>query len=469
MCFVAMPFGRKAPPGKRKPLIDFDQVYRVAEKAILDANIECVRADFEASGGFIHRPMYERLLVAEYVVADLTLGNPNVAYEVGVRHGASSGATILICASSHVNMLPFDLRPLRVIAYDLGEDGRVGRAAANKLKTALRERIELARRRELPADNPIVQVTRLGPSAEVDHSKTDVFLHRMRFASELGERVSEALRLPNADEAVKRLADIEESVLSGEGVVRDLHTGLMAIYLGYREKGAYERMVALYSRFPPELQSTPVAREQLALALNRLAERAEKPDERAAARQLRDRAFAALEGLPQSQKSSETFGILGRIYKGWSEAEARAGNRKQAEALLKKAIEAYEAGLRADPRDYFPGVNAVTLRLRRNTEEDRKKLPQLLAVVRFAVDRAPEPDKPVERYWQTATKLELACATRDWDAAEEDMSALLAIRVDDWMRMTTIDNLKMQRAARAEEGEPAERLDQILSALQPGA
>ena len=38
-------------------------------------------------------PMYERLLVAEYVVADLTFSNPNVTYEVGVRHGATARPT----------------------------------------------------------------------------------------------------------------------------------------------------------------------------------------------------------------------------------------------------------------------------------------------------------------------------------------------------------------------------------------
>jgi tetratricopeptide (TPR) repeat protein len=296
-----------------------------------------------------------------------------------------------------------------------------------------------------------------------------VFLARLRFASDLGQRVTDALLLPDPKEAVERLAAIEREVLAEEQVVSHLHTGLMGIYLGYREKGAYQRMVDLYPRLPPELRSTPVAREQRALALNRLAESEEKRGDRVTAKGHRDLAFAAIEGLPEALRSSETYGILGRIYKGWSDAEARAGNAEHAQALLKQAIETYEAGFRADPRDYYPGVNAVTLRIRRDSDDDRRILPQLVPVVRFAVERAPRPDKDPERYWQTATKLELACAERDWPAAEAHLADILPIRVQGWMRTTTIDNLDLQRKARADEGETVTRLTRIIGALQPAA
>src|SRR5215468_11148289 len=90
MCFIAMPFGIRT-AGSIK--IDFNRVNQFIEQGAKAAGLEPIRADFEPSGGFIHKPMLERLLVAEYVVADLTLNNPNVMYEVGVRHGASARAT----------------------------------------------------------------------------------------------------------------------------------------------------------------------------------------------------------------------------------------------------------------------------------------------------------------------------------------------------------------------------------------
>jgi len=47
-----------------------------------------IRADEERGGGIIHKPMYERLLLAEIVIADLTFASANVFSELGVRHAA---------------------------------------------------------------------------------------------------------------------------------------------------------------------------------------------------------------------------------------------------------------------------------------------------------------------------------------------------------------------------------------------
>jgi hypothetical protein len=141
MCFVVMPFGKKPPLGKRKPLIDFDRVYSFLEQSVVGAGLECIRADFETTGGFIHRPMYERLLVAEYVVADVTLANANVMYEVGVRHGSRAKRTLIVCAREFVSQLPFDFKPLRVLTYALDLDGHLGEALGAMLSRDLGERL----------------------------------------------------------------------------------------------------------------------------------------------------------------------------------------------------------------------------------------------------------------------------------------------------------------------------------------
>jgi hypothetical protein len=479
MCFVAMPFGPKAPSGRKTPLIDFDAIYSHIAQAVQAEDLECVRADFEPGGGFVHRAMFERLLVAEYVVADLTLANPNVAYEIGVRHGASSRPTILIGAGGEfMKDLPFDFRPLRVLPYDLGQDGSLSAEAATALVEGLRERLRQARAGTLPVDNPIMQVTTWSPTGRLEHDKTDVFLQRLRYAGEFGERVAVALDKADPGEAIAVLQALEQEIVDSE-VVPQLHSALLGIYLGYREKKAYQRMVDLVPRLPGELQQTAVVQEQLALALNRLAEQAVK--EAAAlgselaerAEQLRDvaqerrkSALHALDQLSDTLVTSETHGIRGRIYKGWHDAERAAGNEARARAMLSRAIDTYEAGVRGDLRDYYPGVNAVTLRLLRGSEEDLAALGALVPVVRMAVDSAPAAESEEERYWQAATKLELACSAKDWEAAQGHLDTLLGIDAQDWMRETTTANLGIQQRAFHADVAAVGKLDEIARALR---
>jgi tetratricopeptide (TPR) repeat protein len=469
-----MPFGQKAPPGKKQPVIDFDRLYESLRSILQDNALEPVRADYEDSGGFVHRPMYERLLVAEYVVADLTFNNPNVAYELGVRHGASRGATLLLCAEGHVPQLPFDLKPLRVIPYALDARGRLSPASVRKLRQTLTERFQQLRRGELPVDNPLLQVTRLGPGRPASHEKTDVFLQRMRYVDATTQRIASAIALSDTKQAVKQLDALRDEVLAASDVPQ-LHTALLALFLGYRENKAYTSMVELHPRLPTELQRTAVVREQLALALNRLAEAADKAKDEGKARDFRTRALEVLEQIPPEERTSETSGISGRIHKGLYDAHLAAGRKGEARAALGRAISAYEEGFRMDPRDFYPGVNAVTLRLVRGQREDAAQLEHLVPVVRFSVERAPPPteSRSLERYWQEATKLELACVARDWPAARRHLDVLLGLKAEPWMKPwmyeTTAGNLRKQLDARGKEPQAKRQLGALLRQLSARA
>src|SRR5262249_29873402 len=177
--------------------------------------------------------MLERLLVAEYVIADLTLSNPNVLYEVGVRHGASARATLLIGAERFLQGLVFDVRPLRVMPYRLAKGGSMTKSEGLQLMRNLGDRLSSARRGELPVDNPIMQVTSWKPSGTLEHSKTDVFLDRLQFAGELGERIQAAVALSEAAEAVKQLTAIEKEVVRLPSDVAEVYTALIGVFLGY--------------------------------------------------------------------------------------------------------------------------------------------------------------------------------------------------------------------------------------------
>src|SRR5215467_6368813 len=124
LCFVLMPFGSKADP-TGLPNIDFNRIYEAAIKpAIEAAGMIPLRADEEKTGGIIHKPMFERLLLCEYAVADLTTANANVFYELGVRHTARPCTTQPIFAKRQP--IPFDVNFLRALPYELGEGNRFG-------------------------------------------------------------------------------------------------------------------------------------------------------------------------------------------------------------------------------------------------------------------------------------------------------------------------------------------------------
>src|SRR5262249_15647890 len=110
LCFVLMPFGKK--PDADGRTIDFDAVYEEFIKpAIEAAELESIRADEEVVGGIIHKPMFERLLLCEFAVADLTTANANVFYELGVRHAVLLATTVLLFGGA--THLPFDVALLR--------------------------------------------------------------------------------------------------------------------------------------------------------------------------------------------------------------------------------------------------------------------------------------------------------------------------------------------------------------------
>src|SRR5215470_5266013 len=162
-----MPFGKK--PDAAGRIIDFDRVYHdLIAPAIAAAKLEPLRADEEMTGGIIHKPMYERLILCEFAVADLTTTNANVFYELGLRHAVRPATTLLIFAEGG-GQLPFDVAPLRALPYKLGPDGKPANAPADT--KAIAERLKAAK--TMAADSPVFQLVEGFP--DIQRLKTDVF------------------------------------------------------------------------------------------------------------------------------------------------------------------------------------------------------------------------------------------------------------------------------------------------------
>jgi hypothetical protein len=422
LCFVAMPFGAKPDPGRRFE-INFDDTYdRCIKPAVRAADLDVIRADEETLGGIVHKPMYERLLLAEIVIADLTLANANVFYELGIRHAARPRSTILIYAKT--SPLPFDVSPVRAIPYRLEADGKMGAADAVSLEATLTERLEEAKESE-SVDSPLFQLLDGYPGISLPHEVTEAFRDRVRRVSELAEEMRALRSLPE-DRRTQSLREIEDRIGDFAAASSELPLDLL---LAYRDASAWPEMVDCVEKMPSELQQAPPVREQLAFALNRR----NGPGDRA-------KALSDLQALvDELGPSPETSGILGRIYKDiWEEALA-AGATSKAAAALDAAIEHYSAGFDADPRDYYPGINALTLLLRRGADGDLERAEELQPVVLFAVGR--RGGLASEDYWDVATVLELAVIGGDRELADRARGKIELLGPQDWERETTAKNL----------------------------
>jgi tetratricopeptide (TPR) repeat protein len=227
---------------------------------------------------------------------------------------------------------------------------------------------------------------------------------------------------------------------------------LIDLFLSYRSVREWKQMIALAGRMPRPLATTVMVQEQLALALNRDGQS--------------DQAETVLQSLLASRgPSSETYGILGRVYKDRYD-RAKSTNVFVARAQLEKAIDAYLKGFEADWRDAYPGVNAVTLMELREPPDPRQA--ELIPIVTYAVKRRIASGKP--DYWDYATLLELAVLARDGARAFDALGSVLVSIREVWEPETTLRNLRLIAEARQARGESTpDWLTTVLGELQQRA
>ena len=120
-CFVVMGFGTKTDLATGRNL-NLDKSYQALIKPVLEnKGLVCVRADEIKHSGAIDVPMYQQLLLADLVIADISTANPNALYELGLRHALRPRTTIVI--SEKQLSYPFDLNHIRISSYiHLGEN-----------------------------------------------------------------------------------------------------------------------------------------------------------------------------------------------------------------------------------------------------------------------------------------------------------------------------------------------------------
>jgi hypothetical protein len=114
-CFVIMPFGEKKDLDGNP--INFDKIYKdFIKDAVTELGIECIRCDEIAETGWIHSKMFKHIFEADVAVVDITSLNPNVFYELGIRHALNKSVTVLIRKTG--TPTPFNIQDFQILEYN---------------------------------------------------------------------------------------------------------------------------------------------------------------------------------------------------------------------------------------------------------------------------------------------------------------------------------------------------------------
>lgn len=113
-CFVIAPIDKEGTEQRKHS----DMVLEALVRRALGQEWDVIRADQITSPGMISGQVIEHLLQSGLVVADLSFHNPNVFYELALRHALGKPTIHLIRAG---DLIPFDVKDFRTITIDTGD------------------------------------------------------------------------------------------------------------------------------------------------------------------------------------------------------------------------------------------------------------------------------------------------------------------------------------------------------------
>jgi hypothetical protein len=418
--FVVRPFGTKEG-------IDFEKIDR---ELIEPALAELAKThDVQVSGGTtqevirqgnIRKDMFQRLVSADLVIADVSIDNANAYYELGIRHGLQDRWTFLMRADPVPRPYPFDLQTDRYFSYDPAQPA----ARVGEMADALRSTLASNEK-----NSPVfLLLPKLKPQPRSDlitipaAFREDV--ERARSAGQRGD-----LRLLAYE--VQGL----EWQTEGLRLVGEAQFKLKAF------RGARDSFEALRRFESDDLQ----ANQRLATIYQRLA-RGERGKVRADLLTRSDQAIQrALDVSDNPSERAEGYSLLG------SNAKARwideIGNvdapKRPAQALrsphLDFAVDGYLRALRENLDAHYPAVN--TLGLLRAQSELAKKLPE---VWQAKFDDARAAQDALRRNDQAASRitalLQLALGVDELVGRPASMDAWAAGSKADLLLVTVADN-----------------------------
>lgn len=403
-CFVIQGYGQKTDYSTGR-VLNLDASYAVIKDAVEAAGLECIRCDEIAHSGVIDVPMYQQLLEADLVIADLSTYNVNAAFELGVRYGLRPHSTIIVAEDQFKN--PFDTSHTLHLSYEhLGKD--LGAQEARRFGKALAQQIRAVLANQ-QTDSPVyTYLPQLAPPA---------------VASAASQAKPPAA--PNPPDAAATAGEAIERSL--KQMLEEAHR-LMALRL---YKPATDLLEALRQLRPHDVDVT----QRLAEAIYK----SEQPD-------LQTALYAARELLnelhPVFTNDPQTLTLWGALHKRLWE---HSGNP----AWLDDCVLGYGRGF-ALKQDHYTGVNlAFVLDARAEEAAQRGDMANaitdrtlaararrdVLAWCSASADRLRDGD-PTERYWVIASLWEAALGLGDEEQRRRWEAELATIPVPAEMRAT---------------------------------
>lgn len=408
--FVVMPFGRKKGPDG--DWIDFNGIYfDLIKPALEEAGFESFRADEEASSGDILSDMFQELLLADLVIADLSIDNANVFYELGIRHALRKRNVVHIqCGRAY---MPYDIFNVRTIPYHCDETGCPDPQYLEKDKQAIVKTIVATWQSDRHRiHSPIFNLLTGLEEPERKALQTPLATGYWQESKQLQERMTIAERQKRIGDVLLLTEEVNNPLIQEEAIA---HAGKILTGLGNHALALKEYRQGL--KLNPENSEF---RRQEAFHLNRLKQS--------------DEAIVKLEGLLQDEPTNiDAICNLARIYKErWSdewhtisEQSERLKVAYDAAHLLKKSIETYLKAFRLDQNHGYSGINTLMLLAvlehlaeQVGTDSDPEEaalwqqLPMLQGAVQFSLDSKAKQE--ADDFWTSISLGNLAiCTAKD--------------------------------------------------------
>ena len=159
-CFFIAPLGDSHSEIRRQTEGIWEYVIRPTCEAL---NYQPMRADLMGGAGSITQDIISALFESDLVIADITNSNPNVMYELGVRHTLAKPVIVL---TSTPRSIPFDIASYRALVYQIATP-----SDAQKLSQELTDSIRRTESEALSA-SPVLDSLRVAIRSKKDDAES---------------------------------------------------------------------------------------------------------------------------------------------------------------------------------------------------------------------------------------------------------------------------------------------------------